>query len=78
MRTLKIGGGHGSFAHRSQFQAKAEILDAQESKKYLADAVLILAAWIELARDYLSEDDMPVLISVGGLLYREELRKRST
>jgi hypothetical protein len=59
-----------------QFQTQAEVLDAQDSKESIDDALSTLAAWIELARDHLSEDGMTVLVSVGGVLYREGLRKR--
>ena len=60
-----------------QFQAQAEVLDAQGSTESLDEAIAMLASWMELARDHLSEDDQTVLISLGGILYREGLRKRA-
>lgn len=59
-----------------RFEAQAELLDMQASRASLDDAVVRLAAWMELAKRKLSEDDMVVLIEVGGVLYREGLRKR--
>lgn len=59
-----------------QFQAAAELLDMQGSASDLDDALAQLAAWMDLAADHLSEDDAAVLISIGGMLYREGLRRR--
>lgn len=60
------------------FQQRAELLDLQGSKKGLDDAIADLAAWIGLAADHLSEDDLAFLGrlersstergSVGGLI----------
>lgn len=60
-----------------QFQAAAELLDLQGSHEALDDAIVRLAAWMELAEEHLTDDDRAVLISLGGLLYREGLRLRS-
>lgn len=59
-----------------QFEVQAQLLDVQESRASLDDAVVRLAAWIGLAEDHLTEDDMAVLVEIGGVLYREGLRKR--
>lgn len=59
-----------------QFQAAAELLDLQQSRAGLDDAISQLAAWMDLAADHLSEDDAAVLINIGGMLYREGLRRR--
>jgi hypothetical protein len=61
-----------------RFEAQAELLDMQAARESLDDAVVRLAAWIGLAQGKLSEDDMVVLIEVGGILYREGLRKRQS
>lgn len=52
--------------------------EAQASRESLDDAVVRLAAWVDLAQGMLSEDDMVVLMEVGGLLYREGLRRRQS
>ncbi len=59
-----------------RFEIQAQLLDVQQSGASLDDAVVRLAAWIGLAEDHLTEDDMAVLVEVGGVLYREGLRKR--
>lgn len=59
-----------------RFQAQAEVIDAQGSRDSVDEAVVRLAAWIGVAEDHLTEDDMAVLVEVGGILYREGLRRR--
>lgn len=56
------------------FENRAELLDLQGSKKGLDDAIADLAAWMGLAE--LTEDDWAVLGEIGGVLYREGLRRR--
>ena len=56
------------------FEQQAELLEIQGSAKGLDDAIAQLAAWMDLAD--LSEDDWAVLGEVGGILYREGLRRR--
>lgn len=56
------------------FEKTARLLDVQDSKKGLDDAIAQLAAWMDLAE--LSEDDWVVLVEVGAILYREGLRRR--
>lgn len=58
------------------FQQLAEMLDLQRSEAGLDDAISRLAAWMDLARDHLTEDDLAVLGEIGGVLYREGLRRR--
>lgn len=60
------------------FEQRAELLDLQGSKAGLDDALAELAAWMDLAKSHLTEDDMAVLGEVGGILYREGLRRRMT
>ncbi|MFH7042201.1 hypothetical protein ABT392_07780 [Paucibacter sp. JuS9] len=61
-----------------RFEAQAELLDVQAAHVSLDDAVVRLAAWIGLAEGKLSEDDVVALVEVGGILYREGLRKRQS
>ncbi len=58
------------------FQQRAEILDMQGSKATTGDAIGMLAAWIEANQDRLTEDDLAVLGEIGGMLYRDGLRRR--
>ncbi len=58
------------------FQHRAELLDLQGSELGFDDAIANLAAWMGLAADHLTEDDMAVLGEIGGVLYREGLRRR--
>ena len=60
------------------FEQRAALLDLQGSDNGLDDALSDLAAWMALAADHLTEDDLAVLGGIGGLLYREELRRRQT
>lgn len=48
----------------------------QGSGQGLDDAIADLAAWMGLAADHLTEDDWAVLGGIGGVLYREGLRRR--
>ncbi|MGJ7574691.1 hypothetical protein ACSFBX_29470 [Variovorax sp. RB2P76] len=57
------------------FQQRAELLNIQRSNEGLDDAAN-LAAWMNLARDRLTEDDWVALGEVGGLLYREGVSRR--
>lgn len=59
------------------FQAGARLLDLQGSKVGLDDAIVQLAAWMDLAHPHLSEDDLVVLKEIGANLYREGLRNRA-
>lgn len=58
------------------FQIGAELLDVQDSTACLDDAIIQLAAWMDLAAGHLSEDDLVALTAIGSMLYREGLRKR--
>lgn len=59
-----------------RFQLRAELLDLQCSKAGQEDALVLLAAWMDLAKEHLTEDDMAALCEVGGILYRDGLRRR--
>jgi hypothetical protein len=58
------------------FQGRAELLDMQGSSAGLDEAIAQLAAWMDLASDRLTEDDVVVLTEIGATLYRDGLRKR--
>lgn len=60
----------------ARFQAAARLLDLEGSAAGANDAIGLLAAWMDLAADHLTEDDVAVLISIGGLLYRDGLHRR--
>lgn len=52
------------------------MLEQQGSHQGLDDAIANLAAWMDLAANHLTEDDMAVLGEIGGVLYREGLLRR--
>jgi hypothetical protein len=58
------------------FQVGAELLEVQESSASLDDAIAQLAAWMDLASERLSEDDLVVLKEIGAMLFRTGLRNR--
>ena len=60
----------------TQFEQAAALLDIAGDQASLDDAITRLAAWMDLARAHLSEDDRMVLTGIGGILYREGLRGR--
>lgn len=59
------------------FQQRAEMLDMQGSKVTLDDAIGMLAAWMQANEDRLTEDDLAVLGEIGGMLYRDGLKRRA-
>lgn len=58
-----------------RFQQRAEMLDQLGSPKSLDDAIADLVRWMDLAHDRLTEQDRAALVEVGGVLYREGLRR---
>ncbi|WP_399677193.1 hypothetical protein [Xenophilus sp.] len=58
-----------------RFQNRAEALDEQGSTRGLDDAIADLAAWMDVALVKLDDVDRAALIDIGGLLYREGLRR---
>lgn len=58
------------------FSHQAELLDISGSKAGLDDAIGNLVAWMDAVQDKLSEDDLALLCEIGGILYREGLRRR--
>lgn len=59
-----------------RFQQRAEALDEEGSAKGLDDAIVYLVRWMDLAHERLTEQDRAALVEVGGVLYREGLRRR--
>jgi len=59
------------------FQTKAAVIDITEGKDGLDEAITLLASWMSVAENKLSEDDLAVLSDVGAILYKEGLRRRS-
>lgn len=57
-----------------QFEAHAELLDISGSAEAIDDAVVQLAIWMDTLE--LAEDDEALLCRIGGILYREGLRRR--
>ncbi|MGT3070875.1 hypothetical protein [Pseudomonas putida] len=57
-------------------QARAELLDIQQSPQGLDNALATLAGWIEMNQEELPEDDLAILLEVGAVMYREGLRRR--
>lgn len=57
---------------------QAELMDIAGTPDELAvdDLTTQLASWMWLIEDRLTEDDMAVLIGIGGALFREGLRQR--
>lgn len=60
----------------ARFEQSAEMLEMQRSKENLDDAISLLAGWMDMSSSSLREDDLAVLVRVGGILYREGLRSR--
>lgn len=58
------------------FESHAQALDATGRKTCLDDAITLLAGWMSLAQDHLSENDMAVLGEVGAIMYRDGLNRR--
>lgn len=59
-----------------RFEGAAEVLDIQEDRRGLDDAIVQLATWMDLAADHLTADDVIVLTGIGALLYRDGLLRR--
>ncbi len=60
----------------AQFEAGAELLDLQRDGASLDDAVVRLAAWMDLAASHLTDQDQAELTGIGAVLYRDGLRRR--
>lgn len=58
------------------FEGAAELLDIQQDKTDPDEAMIRLAAWMDLANDHLTVDDQTVLVGIGALLYRDGLARR--
>ena len=60
----------------ARFQQRSEMLDMQGSTAGLDDAIGLLVAWMDALQDQLTEDDLVMLTEIGGMLYRDGLRRR--
>lgn len=59
------------------FELYSLVLDVQRSDWGLNDAIAELAAWMDLARDRLTDEDWMVLGHIGAVLYREAVRRKA-
>jgi hypothetical protein len=59
------------------FETKAAVIEITDGKDGLDEAIALLASWMSVAENKLSEDDLAVLSDVGAILYKEGLRRRS-
>lgn len=58
------------------FRSHADMLDS-EAAPHDADAAIVqLATWTDSVQHWLTEDDVSALTAVGGIMYREQLRRR--
>lgn len=57
------------------FRLHAETMDAQAEPHDADDAIVHLATWIDSVQHWLTEDDVSALTAVGGIMYREQLRR---
>ncbi len=58
------------------FELLSLVQELEGSRKGLDDAIAELAAWMEVARDRLTDDDWMVLGQIGALLHRVAARTR--
>ncbi len=59
------------------FERQAKILDVTGDREDADDAIALLAGWIDLSLERLTEADVSALVRVGGLLYRDGLNRRN-
>lgn len=59
------------------FEHQAKILDMTGDRQDADDAIALLAGWIDLAIEHLTEEDVSVLVNVGGLLFRDGLQRKN-
>lgn len=59
-----------------QFEAQAELLDMAEDESAIEDAIAVLASWIDVTAERLSDNDFATLVHIGGTLYRQGLHDR--
>ena len=58
------------------FRLHAEMMNAQAAPHDSDEAIVQLAAWIDSVQHWLTGDDLSALTAVGGIMYREQLRRR--
>ncbi|PJO69031.1 hypothetical protein CWD92_29235 [Burkholderia thailandensis] len=59
------------------FEHQAKILDVTGDTEDTDDATALLAGWIDLSLERLTEADVSTLVRVGGLLFRDGLNRRN-
>ncbi|AYQ43823.1 hypothetical protein OHZ10_28185 [Burkholderia arboris] len=59
------------------FEHQAKILDVTGDTEDTDDAIALLAGWIDLSLERLTEADVSTLVRVGGLLFRDGLNRRN-
>ena len=59
------------------FRTRSEVLDAKHAPRGDPDEPIArLAIWISLNIDKLSSEDINELTDIGGMLFREQIRRR--
>ena len=58
------------------FRLHAEMMDSQADVHDADEAIVHLATWIDSVQHWLTEDDVSTLTAVGGIMYREQLRRK--
>ena len=58
------------------FRSYADMLDSESAPNDPDEAIVQLASWIDSVQHWLTEDDVSALTAVGGIMYREQLRRR--
>ena len=58
------------------FRSYADMLDSDAAPHDADAAIVQLATWIDSVQHWLTEDDVSALTAVGGIMYREQLRRR--
>ncbi|WP_334046565.1 hypothetical protein [Burkholderia cepacia] len=59
------------------FEHQAKILDVTGDTEGTDDAIALLAGWIDLSLERLTEADVSTLVRVGGLLFRDGLQRKN-
>ena len=57
------------------FRSYADMLDSDAAPHDADEAIVHLATWIDSVQHWLTEDDVSTLTAVGGIMYREQLRR---
>lgn len=60
----------------AMFEGRAIVREATGQPADLAQAIIILAIWLDAAKERLSEDDLATLTGVGATMFQEGLARR--